>query len=94
MTCVSVLTDNLRVLSAEILGVMKIWNAETGVTQLSILGPVGNLTLAPNGHLAISGNLCEHRSVILFENSLLHISTQCCSEYWTSVLRVKKINLT
>ena len=69
VTCVSVLSDNLRVLSAEIVGVMKLWNAETGVTQLSILGPVGHLTLAPNGILGISGNPHQHRFVILLKNS-------------------------
>ena len=63
MSDVFVMSDSLRVLSADTAGVMKLWDAEHGTTQLSISGPVGHLSLAPNSELAVSGDLNYTRLV-------------------------------
>jgi len=57
------MADNLSVLSADTAGVMKVWDAEHGTTRLSISGPVGHLSLAPNCQLAVSGDLHYTRLV-------------------------------
>ena len=63
MSAVFVLSDSVNVLSADTSGVMKLWDAEHGTTRLSISGPVGNLCLAPNSQLAVSGDLHDTRLV-------------------------------
>ena len=60
---VFVMSDSLSVLSADTAGVMKVWDAEHGMTTLSISGPVGHLSLAPNSQLAVSGDLHYTRLV-------------------------------
>ncbi len=50
-----VMNDNIRVMTAEAQGVIKIWKAEDGTTFLSLSGPVNILNLAPNSQFAISG---------------------------------------
>ena len=78
------MSDSLSVLSADAAGVMKLWDAEHGTTQLSISGPVGHLSLAPNCQLAVSGDLHFTRLVytaclILFRPYLQDVSASVSS---------------
>ena len=56
VTSVFIVSDRLQVLSAESAGVIKIWQAEDGVTLLSCSGPTNILGVAPSGDYAVSGD--------------------------------------
>ena len=50
-----VLADNIRVISREEEGVIRIWRAEDGESLCSIGGPAHTLSVAPSGEHAVSG---------------------------------------
>ena len=57
-----VLGDNRRVLTADREQVINLWQAEDGVTYLTLHGPTCLMDLAPNREIALSGDQGESRS--------------------------------
>ena len=60
ITAIMVLSDNIRVLSVEKAGLIKLWCAESAETRMCVTRPTGLLTLSPNSQFAVSG---EHNNV-------------------------------
>ena len=62
-------------------GILKLWDAEHGTTRLSITGPVGNLQLALNCQLAVSGDIHDSRLVPAFYETVVCRSHQAHAKY-------------